>query len=139
MNYFFPHRVPVEDIDECATANPCVNGNCVNGIGDFTCACNHGWIGDLCEQAVGKGRIVHVYKNRGSRVRAPPPPTLTHTRTHAHTHTSTSTHSFWEKVFCFRLKSGWVIRHWDHSMHPSPPFFDNFGPPFKILLMCNCR
>eukprot|EP00057_Strongylocentrotus_purpuratus_P013359 XP_011667833.1 PREDICTED: neurogenic locus notch homolog protein 1-like [Strongylocentrotus purpuratus] len=59
------YRVPVEDIDECATGNPCVNGTCVDGIGDFTCACNHGWIGDLCEQAVewkcSQTKCFHMY------------------------------------------------------------------------------
>ncbi|XP_065195919.1 uncharacterized protein LOC135827325 isoform X2 [Sycon ciliatum] len=37
-----------KDIDECAS-NPCVNGNCTSGIQWFTCSCDVGWTGNLCD------------------------------------------------------------------------------------------
>lgn len=36
-----------EDIDECATLNPChVNANCQNQLGTFECICKAGYKGD---------------------------------------------------------------------------------------------
>ncbi|XP_041474454.1 neurogenic locus Notch protein-like [Lytechinus variegatus] len=59
------YRVPVEDIDECTPTNPCVNGNCVNGIGGFNCSCSQGWIGDICDEAVewrcSQTKCYHLY------------------------------------------------------------------------------
>ncbi|XP_071498841.1 IgGFc-binding protein-like, partial [Diadema antillarum] len=36
------------DINECE-GDPCVNGTCINGENQFTCDCNPGWVGDLCD------------------------------------------------------------------------------------------
>lgn len=36
------------DINECL-ATPCINGDCTNNIGGFTCSCRAGWVGTLCE------------------------------------------------------------------------------------------
>ena len=36
------------DIDECAP-KPCVNGECEDGIAEFTCICNKGYEGLLCD------------------------------------------------------------------------------------------
>lgn len=36
------------DIDECAPI-PCVNGKCVDGIAHFTCECDKGYEGELCD------------------------------------------------------------------------------------------
>ena len=36
------------DIDECEDY-PCINGNCINTIGAFTCSCDVGFLGILCE------------------------------------------------------------------------------------------
>ena len=36
------------DIDECAP-KPCVNGECEDGIAEFTCICNKGYEGPLCD------------------------------------------------------------------------------------------
>ncbi len=35
-------------IDECAS-QPCINGDCTDGIGSFTCSCLPGFTGELCE------------------------------------------------------------------------------------------
>lgn len=38
------------DIDECtAGTDNCVNGDCVNSQGSYTCSCNPGWSGMLCD------------------------------------------------------------------------------------------
>lgn len=39
-----------KDVDECKP-NPCKNGaTCTNTRGSFTCTCNPGWTGSLCDQ-----------------------------------------------------------------------------------------
>lgn len=47
------------DIDEC-TSMPCMNGYCVDGVNQFTCSCDPGYTGALCE--TGKFYVVSVYK-----------------------------------------------------------------------------
>lgn len=45
------------DIDECDD-RPCLNnGVCVQGAGDFTCVCDPGYTGDLCETGEQRGNI----------------------------------------------------------------------------------
>ena len=40
------------NIDECLS-HPCMNnGQCVDGIDDFTCQCRDGWTGDLCDEDI---------------------------------------------------------------------------------------
>jgi Notch-like protein len=40
-----------DDIDECAAANPCLNGGtCSNTDGGFSCACATGYTGMLCDE-----------------------------------------------------------------------------------------
>ena len=36
------------NIDECAP-QPCLNGNCIDGIANFTCECDEGYEGELCD------------------------------------------------------------------------------------------
>lgn len=35
--------------DDCAAADPCDNGTCDDAGGVFSCACDAGWAGDLCD------------------------------------------------------------------------------------------
>lgn len=37
------------DVDECAAANPCVRGKCVNVHGSYRCECPEGYTGQKCE------------------------------------------------------------------------------------------
>lgn len=41
--------LPLTDINECL-ASPCVNGNCSNTLGSYTCICDAGWTGTNCSQ-----------------------------------------------------------------------------------------
>ena len=42
---------PSQDIDECKSLSLCKNnGTCVNEHGSYTCNCNAGFIGNLCEK-----------------------------------------------------------------------------------------
>lgn len=41
--------LPLTDINECL-ASPCVNGNCSNTLGSYTCICDPGWTGTNCSQ-----------------------------------------------------------------------------------------
>ena len=43
---FCPHT----DIEECAS-QPCVFGQCIDGIGGFTCVCQAGYTGSLCDSS----------------------------------------------------------------------------------------
>ena len=36
------------DVNECASS-PCVNGQCQDGINQYTCTCNAGWTGVNCD------------------------------------------------------------------------------------------
>jgi len=38
------------DVDDCAS-NPCVHGTCVDGVNSFTCNCDSGYSGTLCDTA----------------------------------------------------------------------------------------
>jgi hypothetical protein len=38
----------VLDIDECASS-PCINGECVDKVNGYTCVCDAGWTGTLCD------------------------------------------------------------------------------------------
>ena len=40
----------VLDIDDCVN-NSCLNGECEDGINNYTCSCNEGWEGENCEQS----------------------------------------------------------------------------------------
>lgn len=39
------------NIDECI-GNPCYQGTCVDGIGNFTCNCSPGYEGDFCQDEI---------------------------------------------------------------------------------------
>ena len=42
---------PYLDIDDCAS-DPCLNdGNCEDGVAEFTCNCAPGWAGDTCQES----------------------------------------------------------------------------------------
>ena len=47
----------ITDIDECAD-NPCVHGNCTDGINNHTCECDDGYEGDNCD--IGKCILILV-------------------------------------------------------------------------------
>ncbi len=36
------------EINECVS-NPCINGDCVDGINLYACNCNEGWTGYNCD------------------------------------------------------------------------------------------
>ena len=39
------------DIDDCASS-PCQNGGkCIDGVASFTCQCDPGWAGDVCDES----------------------------------------------------------------------------------------
>ena len=40
--------VPFVDIDECES-DPCIHGECHDGINHYTCECNPGYTGENCE------------------------------------------------------------------------------------------
>ena len=42
------------DIDECSSIL-CANGQCINGVNQYTCSCDAGWTGTNCDE--GKWRI----------------------------------------------------------------------------------
>jgi hypothetical protein len=42
---------PCANIDDCAM-HGCVNGECVDGLNMYTCACESGWQGELCDEDV---------------------------------------------------------------------------------------
>lgn len=53
--FFMVHVLSLfKDVDECKP-NPCKNGaTCTNTRGSFTCTCNPGWTGSLCDQGTWK-------------------------------------------------------------------------------------
>ena len=40
--------LPILETDNCSP-NPCVNGNCINQVGNYMCACPAGWSGINCD------------------------------------------------------------------------------------------
>lgn len=43
-------HVLFSDINECLSPNACLNGGtCTNAIGDYSCLCNTGFTGALCD------------------------------------------------------------------------------------------
>ena len=38
------------DIDDC-DPDPCVNGDCTDGVNTYTCDCNDGYTGTDCDQS----------------------------------------------------------------------------------------
>lgn len=38
-----------QDVDECTLSTPCVNGDCINNFGSYTCTCVLGYGGQRCE------------------------------------------------------------------------------------------
>lgn len=40
------------NIDECEDPNMCVNGNCTDTFGSYTCHCKPGWQGSKCDADV---------------------------------------------------------------------------------------
>ncbi|CAH1256822.1 MEGF10 [Branchiostoma lanceolatum] len=45
--------------DDVCVPNPCVHGSCTRLASTFTCMCDAGWEGDICDKACGSGTFGH--------------------------------------------------------------------------------
>ena len=50
------------DIDDCVGVQ-CVHGVCVDGLGAWTCSCDGGYIGNLCESKLYVTYLPNVCRN----------------------------------------------------------------------------
>eukprot|EP00058_Branchiostoma_floridae_P026676 XP_002612167.1 hypothetical protein BRAFLDRAFT_88906 [Branchiostoma floridae] len=63
---------PGTDIDDCA-ANPCVNGDCVDGVNSYTCTCFPGYEGTNCDKDLYRCGTQLVCTNKDSVTRTVAP------------------------------------------------------------------
>lgn len=40
------------NIDDCASNNPCIHGECTDKVNDFSCSCQPGYTGNTCNTPI---------------------------------------------------------------------------------------
>ena len=58
--FYFHFNCILADTDDCS-ADRCIHGSCTDGVDSFTCTCEAGYTGELCEV----GEILTVVGKRG--------------------------------------------------------------------------